>query len=87
MSKEEIIKYWISASEEDFDLSRTLFQNKKFVYSLFFVHLSIEKLLKGLIVMIRDRFMTASCFRDAQRATDVPLLVSADCSAQAVESA
>src|SRR3989344_8982923 len=50
MDQEEIVNYWRDASDGDFDLSRNLFESKRFSYCLFFVHLSIEKLLKGLIV-------------------------------------
>ncbi len=50
MDQDEIVKYWINASDNDFELSRNLFDAKRFSYCLFFVHLSIEKLLKGLIV-------------------------------------
>ncbi|KKR23300.1 MAG: HEPN domain protein [Candidatus Daviesbacteria bacterium GW2011_GWB1_39_5] len=50
MNQEEIVEYWIKASDSDFELSKNLFSNKRFSYCLFFVHLSTEKLLKGLIV-------------------------------------
>ncbi len=50
MDQDAIVKYWIDASEGDFELSQNLFENKRFSYCLFFVHLSIEKLLKGIIV-------------------------------------
>ena len=50
MNKDEIVKFWTKASDGDLELSRNLFNNKRFSYCLFFIHLSIEKLLKGLIV-------------------------------------
>ncbi len=50
MDKNEIVKYWLDASDSDFDLVKNLFENGRYSYSLFFLHLSIEKLLKGLIV-------------------------------------
>lgn len=50
MESKDIVEYWVNASKGDFDLSRTLFESGKFSYCLFFVHLSVEKLLKGLIV-------------------------------------
>ena len=55
MNKEEIIKYWREASDSDFDLSKNLFDTTRYSYSLFFLHLSIEKLLKGLIVNNTDQ--------------------------------
>lgn len=50
MEQDEIIQYWIHASDSDFELSRSLFDSKRFSYCLFFVHISLEKLLKGLVV-------------------------------------
>jgi len=53
MNQENIVKlvqYWIEGSEEDFDTMNILFSNKKYVYTLFFLHLSLEKLLKALFV-------------------------------------
>lgn len=51
MSREqEIIKYWIGASRQDFETAEILYENKKYHHALFFCHLSIEKILKALIV-------------------------------------
>jgi HEPN domain-containing protein len=47
---DKLIQYWVEGSEEDFDTMRILFSNKKYVYTLFFLHLSLEKLLKALFV-------------------------------------
>ena len=49
-SEQEVVKYWLSASKEDFDSAEILFQNKKYHHALFFCHLSIEKMLKAIIV-------------------------------------
>jgi AbiV family abortive infection protein len=49
-SEEEVVKYWRTASQEDFDSADILFQNKKYHHALFFCHLSIEKMLKAIIV-------------------------------------
>lgn len=48
MEKEELIKYWIDASEVDFKAMENLFRTKDYVWSLFLGHLVIEKLLKAL---------------------------------------
>jgi len=48
--KQKLIEYWIDGSEDDWDTMSILYDNKKFVYSLFFLHLSIEKILKALYV-------------------------------------
>jgi AbiV family abortive infection protein len=49
-SEQEVVKYWLTASKEDFDSAEILFQNKKYHHALFFCHLSIEKMLKAIIV-------------------------------------
>jgi HEPN domain-containing protein len=49
-SKQEVIKYWLTASKEDFDSAEILYKNKKYHHALFFCHLSIEKMLKAVIV-------------------------------------
>ena len=49
MDKDEIVTYWKSSSLGDFELAHSLYESKRYVYCLFFIHLSIEKLLKGLI--------------------------------------
>jgi AbiV family abortive infection protein len=49
-TEREVIKYWLTASKEDFDSAEILYQNKKYHHALFFCHLSIEKMLKAIIV-------------------------------------
>jgi len=49
-SEQEVVTYWLTASEEDFDSAEILFQNEKYHHALFFCHLSIEKMLKAIIV-------------------------------------
>jgi AbiV family abortive infection protein len=49
-SEQEVVKYWLTASIEDFDTAEILFENKKYHHALFFCHLSIEKMLKAIIV-------------------------------------
>jgi len=50
MNLREIEQYWLESSDDDFDTAEKLLQNKKYVQSMFFLHLSIEKLLKALFV-------------------------------------
>ncbi|MDZ7763649.1 MAG: HEPN domain-containing protein [Melioribacteraceae bacterium] len=50
MNKEELVKYWLEASEIDYKAMNNLFESKDYVWSLFIGHLVIEKLLKSLIV-------------------------------------
>ncbi len=47
MKEEELIKYWVDASELDFRAMDNLYASKDFVWSLFLGHLVIEKLLKA----------------------------------------
>lgn len=49
-SKREVIKYWLTGSKEDFGSAEILYKNKKYHHALFFCHLSIEKMLKAIIV-------------------------------------
>lgn len=48
MKTDELIKYWIDASEVDFVAMNNLFNSKDYVWALFLGHLVIEKLIKAL---------------------------------------
>lgn len=50
--QQKLIEYWLEGSEDDWDTMLILFDNNKYVYSLFFLHLSVEKVLKALYVKI-----------------------------------
>ena len=50
MNTKKIIQYWKKSAEKDFDIAKTLLKLKRCDYCLFFCHLTIEKLLKGLVV-------------------------------------
>lgn len=47
-SKEEHIQYWLTQAEDDWEAVNTLFEGKKYLQSLFFAHLVIEKISKAL---------------------------------------
>lgn len=49
-NEQKVIKYWFMASKQDFATAEILFKNKKYHHALFFCHLSIEKILKAIIV-------------------------------------
>ena len=53
---DKIIKYWLDSSEEDFETMITLFENKRYSWSLFIGHLMIEKLLKSLYVKLNNDY-------------------------------
>jgi len=46
----KIIDSWLDGSEKDFEIAKRLFKSKDYSYALFFCHLSLEKLLKALII-------------------------------------
>lgn len=48
MSNNEIIKYWLETSDEDYDTMLILYENKKYSQSLFFGQLVLERLLKAI---------------------------------------
>lgn len=47
MNKEDYIKYWIETAQMDWSSSEDLYKTGHFVQSLFFAHLSLEKLCKA----------------------------------------
>ena len=54
MEKTEIIDYWVSSSEIDFDAMESLARNGHYVWALFIGHLVLEKLLKAYYVKIKN---------------------------------
>lgn len=50
MDRERHVEYWETSSGEDLDAARDLLDRKHVRHGLFFLHLSVEKLLKGIIV-------------------------------------
>lgn len=50
MTKNETISHWKSSAERDFSVAEDLFRLKKYDYCLYFCHLSIEKMIKGLLL-------------------------------------
>ena len=55
MGKKEIINFWNKSSRRDLKTAQGLFELKRYDACLFFCHLSLEKLLKGLIVKITEK--------------------------------
>jgi HEPN domain-containing protein len=53
---EKLIKYWIEASDDDFETMMAMFESKRFNWSLFVGHLMIEKLLKACFVRSKHDF-------------------------------
>lgn len=49
MEIDEIVEFWKKSARLDRKTFRDLFRSKNYVGSLFFVHLCLEKILKGLV--------------------------------------
>jgi len=56
LNKDQLIKYWIEGSEDDFETMTVMFDSKKFSWSLFIGHLMIEKLLKAYFVKVKSDY-------------------------------
>ncbi len=54
--KELLVNYWENSSDDDFITMITLFNGKRFSWSLFVGHLLIEKLLKALYAQINNDY-------------------------------
>jgi len=48
--KKERVKYWLQSAQDDWRVANHLFQRGDYSYSLFFGHLTIEKILKAIYV-------------------------------------
>jgi len=48
MTKQDYINFWMDQAEDDWTAVDTLFKGRKYLQSLFFAHLVIEKLCKSL---------------------------------------
>jgi len=56
MTKHETtLAYFRESSERDWKVAQTLFRSKDYAHSLFFCHLTLEKLLKSIIVEKTDK--------------------------------
>ncbi len=48
------VEYWKTSSKDDLDTAQKLFESKKYHHCLFFVHLSLEKILKAIYVSTKQ---------------------------------
>lgn len=46
----KVITYWQKTAKRDYDTMKSLFNSKRYPESLFFGHIVLEKILKGLVV-------------------------------------
>ena len=54
MTQIESIKIWIDGAKDAMDTCSKLYNSKKYHHSLFFLHLSLEKMLKALFISLKD---------------------------------
>jgi len=54
MESDEIVRYWIESSNDDYRVMQSLFDNGHYVWALFLSHLVVEKLLKAYHVKTVD---------------------------------
>ena len=47
---EKTVSYWLEGAKYDLSVANAMFRTKKYPYALFMGHLSLEKLLKALVV-------------------------------------
>ena len=47
---EKTVSYWLESAAYDLETGKALLRSKRYPYALFFGHLAIEKMLKGLVV-------------------------------------
>ena len=52
MTAKDVVQFWLESSNQEWETAQILFKNKKYHHALFFCHLSLEKILKGLIVKV-----------------------------------
>lgn len=51
MTPQDLIKYWFDGASDALDTAEKLYMAKKYHFCLFFCHLALEKLLKGIVYL------------------------------------
>ena len=72
MRKKIATDHWIKTSKEDFRAAESLFEKKLYPQCLFFCHLSLEKLLKALVIKTTENH--PPYIHDLQRLAEVAKL-------------
>ncbi len=54
--KIKVIQHWVNSSDEDFETMITMFDSKRYSWSLFIGHLMLEKLLKAYYVKVIQQY-------------------------------
>ncbi len=50
----EAAEYWLKSSQDDLDTAQKLFNLKKYNHALFFLHLTLEKIIKGVYLLKKN---------------------------------
>ena len=50
MNVKQVKTFWVEQSDKDWEVARSLFNLRHYAHALFYCHLSLEKLLKAVIV-------------------------------------
>ena len=54
MTKEEHINYWLTNADRDWQRAERCFKDRDYVFSLFCLHLSLEKIIKAIWVKYNE---------------------------------
>ena len=77
MDKKLQVKYWLESAEDDWKVASHLFEKGDYPYALFFGHLTIEKILKGIYADKHDD-VPPFTHRLVYIAEKIPLLTTAE---------
>ena len=76
MNVDEVVQYWLELAEEDWPVAEHLLASGDYHYALFFGHLYLEKLLKGIrsggrsetgfLVLHKRHSVSCRCFSAAK---------------------
>ena len=55
-NKDQVIKYWMDGSEDDFGTMIAMFKSNRYSWALFIGHLMMEKLLKAYFVKVKSDY-------------------------------
>lgn len=56
MTQKEAVDRWLKGAEDAWDTAQTLLVAKKFDHSLFFIHLSLEKIIKAVFAKNHNEY-------------------------------
>ena len=55
---DKIVNHWVQTSDDDFKTMYSLFDSKSYGWSLFIGHISVEKLLKAILLTKKQKACT-----------------------------